>query len=48
MDEFLTKYPGKHMTAVGTDTIGALKWGRDKLHITKDFGMFIIEKIDSV
>lgn len=48
VDEFLTKYPGKHITAVGTDTIGALKWGRDKLHITKDFGMFIIEKIDSI
>lgn len=35
MGEFLNKYPDEHITEVGTDAIGSLKWGRDKLHTTK-------------
>ena len=27
------------------DTLGALKWGRDKVQITKEFAQFVIGKI---
>lgn len=46
--EFLEKNPGKHITAVGTDSLGALQRGNDKLQITKDFALFILNRIEEV
>ncbi|WP_294406830.1 phospholipase D family protein [uncultured Clostridium sp.] len=48
VSEFLHDNPGKHITAIGTDTIGSLQWGRDKLHISKDFAMFIINRLEEI
>ncbi len=47
-EEFIDKNKGKHITAKGTDTLGALQWGSDKLEISKDFAQFLLERIESV
>lgn len=44
VSEFLKEHPDKHITAVGTDTIGSLQWGNDKLQITKEFALYIISR----
>ena len=48
VSEFLHENPDKHITAVGTNTIGSLQWGNDKLQITKEFALFIINKLEKV
>ena len=48
VSEFLEANPGKHITAVGTDTIGSLQWGNDKLQISKDFALFIINRLEQI
>jgi hypothetical protein len=45
VDEFLETKQRKHITMKGGDTLGALKWGKDKVEITKDFAKFVIDKI---
>lgn len=46
--EFLDKNADKHITAVGTNTIGSLQRGNDKLQISKDFALFIIDKLEQI
>ena len=45
VDEFLELNPEEHITMAGGDTLGALKWGQDKVQITKEFAQFVIGKI---
>lgn len=40
--KFLKENPGKHITMKGTDTLGALKYGSDKIQVTSDFGHYVI------
>lgn len=47
-DAFLMANPGKHITSAGTDTLGALRWGKDRLHITEEFGMYIIDELERI
>lgn len=43
--EFKKLHPNKHITISGGDTLGALKWGSDRVQITDEFAQFIIERI---
>lgn len=45
LDEYLQLYPDKPVTAVGTQTLGALNFGKDKLKLDIDFAKFVINKI---
>lgn len=44
--EFKELYPDKHITYNGGDTLGALKWGKDRIKLTEEFATFLIDKID--
>lgn len=46
LNEFLTNYPGVPVTSAGGFTLGALNYGSDKIKITKEFGDFLISKIE--
>lgn len=46
VSEFKKLYPNKHITYNGGDTLGALKWGRDRVRLTEEFAAFLIDKID--
>ena len=46
VEKFLSENPGKHITSTGKDSLGALQWGKDRLHITEEFGRFIIDEIE--
>lgn len=46
VEEFLEIYPEKHITFVGGNTLGAIKWGRQKICLTNDFAEFILKKIE--
>lgn len=48
LDEYLKIDPHKPITAVGTQTLGALNFGKDKLKLDVDFAKFIINKIVSI
>ena len=45
VEEFLQLNPEKHITKAGGNTLGALKWGKDKVQITEEFAQYIIGKI---
>jgi hypothetical protein len=45
--EFKTKYPDRHITYKGGDTLGALNFGSDKIRLTQEFAEFLIKRIDS-
>ncbi|WP_182629457.1 restriction endonuclease PLD domain-containing protein [Clostridium chromiireducens] len=46
VSEFKKLYPDKHITYNGGDTLGALKWGRDRIRLTEQFAIYLIEEID--
>lgn len=48
LEEYLNINPDKPVTAVGTQTLGALNFGKDKLKLDIDFAKFIINKIVSI
>lgn len=48
LDEYLTINPDKPITAVGTQTLGSLNFGKDKLKLDIDFAKFIINKIVNI
>ena len=48
VERFLAENPGRHITSNGKDTLGALQWGADRLHITEEFGRYIIDEIEKV
>lgn len=48
VEEFLQTQSELHITAAGTDTIGALQWGSDKLQISKEFAIFIIDRLERI
>lgn len=45
--DFLDEYPKVPVTYAGNFTLGALNFGSDKLRITKDFGDYLISKIEA-
>ena len=47
LKEFLEKYPGIPVTYAGGFGLGTLNFGSDKVKITKEFGDFLISKIES-
>ena len=47
LKEFLEKYPGVPVTHAGGFSLGALNYGGDKVKITKEFGDFLISKIEA-
>lgn len=46
INEFLVLYKGVPVTYAGGFSLGTLNYGGDKVRITKDFGDFLISKID--
>lgn len=46
LDEFLEKYPSTPVTQAGGYSLGTLNMGSDKVRITKEFGEFLISKIN--
>lgn len=46
LSEFLEKHPGVPVTSAGGFSLGTLNYGGDKVKITKEFGDFIISKIE--
>ncbi len=48
LNEYLQLYPEKPITAIGTQTLGALNFGKDKLKLDIDFAKFIIHKIITI
>lgn len=44
--EFLEKHPGVAVTSAGGFSLGTLNYGGDKVKITKEFGDFLISKIE--
>ena len=47
LSEFLQRNPGVPVTSAGGFSLGALNYGGDKVKITKEFGNFLISKIDN-
>ena len=47
LKEFLNKHPETPATYAGGRTLGTLNFGSDNVHITKEFGEFLISKINS-
>ena len=47
LNEFLEKYPSVPVTAAGGFNLGTLNMGNDKVRITKEFGDFLISKIEA-
>lgn len=48
LNEFIERYPDVPVTSSGGFSLGTLNYGSDKVKITKEFGEFLISKIDSV
>ncbi len=48
LEEFLDRYPESHVTVAGGRTLGTLNFGSDKVLITKEFGDFLISKIEAL
>lgn len=46
VNEFKELYPDNHITYNGGDTLGALKWGKDRVKLSQEFAAFLIDKID--
>ena len=47
-DSFLRENPSGYITYVGGKTLGALNHGHDKLHLTNDFALYIIDKVMAI
>lgn len=47
LNEFLKKYPKAPVTYAGGFTLGTINMGSDKVRISKEFGDFLISKIDN-
>lgn len=47
LSEFLDKYPDVAVTYAGGYNLGTLNFGADKVRITKEFGDFLISKIEA-
>ena len=47
LNEFKEKYPGIAVTYAGGFSLGTLNMGNDKVRITKEFGDFLISKIEN-
>lgn len=47
LNEFKEKYPGVAVTHAGGFNLDTLNWGNDKVRITKEFGDFLISKIEN-
>lgn len=47
LNEFLENHPGVPVTYAGGFNLGTLNYGNDKVQITKEFGDFLISKIES-
>ncbi len=47
LEEFRQLYPQTPVTKSGNFTLGTLNFGNDKVQITKEFGEFLINKIES-
>ncbi len=47
-DDYLSLYPKKAITAAGSQSLGALNRGADRLKITKGFAEFICQKIQQI
>ena len=47
-NEFLELYPGVPVTSAGGFSLGSLNYGSDKVKITKEFGDFLISKIEEI
>ena len=48
VSKFKELYPNKYITFNGGDTLGALKWGRDRVKLTEEFATFLIDKIEEM
>ena len=48
VDSFVQDNPGVPITIAGGFTLGTLQWGNDKVHLSPDFGKYIISKIDEI
>lgn len=48
LEDFIEKFPGKAVTTAGGKTLGTLKFGSDKVEITKEFADFLTSKIDEI
>ena len=46
-DLFILLNPDKAITYKGSQSLGSLNWGSDKVRISNDFAQFLIEKIDN-
>lgn len=46
VSDFKGLYPDKHITFNGGDTLGAIQWGRDRVKLTEDFALYLIDQID--
>lgn len=46
-DEFVLFYPDVPVTYKGSQSLGALNWGSDKIRLSPEFAQFLIEKIDN-
>ncbi|MFZ2171537.1 MAG: phospholipase D-like domain-containing protein [Methylococcaceae bacterium] len=46
LNEFREKYPDVAVTHAGGFSLGTINWGNDKVQITKEFGEFLISKIN--
>ncbi|MBF4432196.1 hypothetical protein EA848_21960, partial [Vibrio anguillarum] len=47
LEEFRQLYPETPVTKSGNFSLGTLNFGNDKVQITKEFGDFLISKIES-
>jgi hypothetical protein len=48
MDEYLDEYPDRPITISGTQTLGTLNFGNDKVALDPKFGEFLVQKIDEI
>lgn len=47
VQEFMSDNPEQPLTAAGSTTLGAFNFGADKIQITKEFGEFLIGKMEA-
>lgn len=47
LEEFCQRYPNAPVTSSGNFSLGTLNFGNDKVQITKEFGEFLISKIEN-
>jgi hypothetical protein len=44
--EYKELYPNKHVTYKGGDTLGAIRFGSQKIRLTEEFAAYLIDRID--